>query len=905
MSISSLQPLKDKRDALLLAEVAALLHDVGKLSSQFIDQMSANPSANSSNFKHESAPEQLNGFVDNAFLAAFKNIKLRDSLKWDIIPRNKQIGQLLDLILHHDSRNHSAFLVQLLNRCDGADSGADKGTTRKEGLPKEAKQEYTNTFIASAFGNETQKLNPLELDDIRSKLTKYVGQELTNITSKSSEVLQRIKSDYEYGLGETRRPANDVTLWCHSLSVATLYKTSLATQLANRELLDIDRLRWRILRINFDVLGLYAKAIKIADLLGYQRAVEQVCERVKHLVEEEYPLGNEVYRDTTGIYFTFPDIDLPADLAQEIRRIVEGEEEGVDPEIAPRIALTRGDGSTAVEQLKGILAKARCEALQAMAQPFDSENLSTSWQHRWDTVDEGRGEVCPVCRLSPMKEGEEACERCLKRRGSRIDEWQKNPHRTIWMDEIADHNDRVALIVGKFGLDDWLSGDLVQTMLVKAVKNNPAGCTPKNPSPARLRRIWETCQRFWSETVEKEILGKHEYGKDAERSDLRCNRWLVVPDSKDGWRERVPYDGSVNGKPISILWREEGKHFITIINLQLTEEVEAGQRVTVSDPMEPRKKIIFTVQKVEKPSDRMYRYMPFLPLLSSPDQFLALVPAADALELANKIREEYAKQFGKVQNRLPLLLGLVFFHRKMPLFAVMETARRMLEAPMKEESWRVECCRPDGDAYEHKHQYLRLSQGEHRVIMQFPIKMGDNTTPDIWYPYVFVEQFADGTPDNRQYRFQQNGRWLVHVSDLKEGDLVEIIPSRLAYIWLEHTAKRFEFDPERHLMLMDELPRMMEMWGRLKESGITITSLRSLQALLEAKGAAWGMNSEEFEHLAEAALKDAGLFQHRDRDGNIQDVIVPDDVVSKRFARCLELYLHILKQKLKGGRNET
>ena len=86
----------------------------------------------------------------------------------------------------------------------------------------------------------------------------------------------------------------------------------------------------------------------------------------------------------------------------------------------------------------------------------------------------------------------------------------------------------------------------------------------------------------------------------------------------------------------------------------------------------------------------MGSYTPCLRLLASPDQFLALVPAAAALEIARRIHKEYQKQFGKVQNRLPLFLGLVFFQRKVSLTAVMDTARRMLAAPLKDELWKVE-----------------------------------------------------------------------------------------------------------------------------------------------------------------------------------------------------------------------
>jgi hypothetical protein len=268
---------------------------------------------------------------------------------------------------------------------------------------------------------------------------------------------------------------------------------------------------------------------------------------------------------------------------------------------------------------------------------------------------------------------------------SRIKTWESDPGQTIWIDEIADHNDRVALIVGRFGLDDWLSGDLVQTMLVKAEQNNPKDCVPKNPSPARLRRVWETCQRFWTETVEREILARH-HSHGAQNPGLRCARLLLTPDKTNGWREDVPYDGVVNDGEISLLWRKDVQQFITISNLELAGDIQPGQTIVVSEPDRPQQ-ISFVVQSKAQATGK---YTPYLRLLASPDQFLALVPAAAALEIARRIHKEYQKQFGKVQNRLPLFLGLVFFQRKVSLTAVMDTARRMLAAPLKDELWKVE-----------------------------------------------------------------------------------------------------------------------------------------------------------------------------------------------------------------------
>jgi hypothetical protein len=141
-------------------------------------------------------------------------------------------------------------------------------------------------------------------------------------------------------------------------------------------------------------------------------------------------------------------------------------------------------------------------------------------------------------------------------------------------------------------------------------------------------------------------------------------------------------------------------------------------------------------------------------------------------------------------------------------------------------------------------------------------------------------------------------RWLVHVRDLRQGDGVQVTPSRFAYLFLESTARRFRFDPEKDGMLLDELPRLRKMWQDLKGSGITNTALNGLWALLERKRAAWGAESKELEKLAEAALKDAGLFQRKDSQGNPLHLVRPDDVRNGRFVRCLELHMYILKQKI-------
>jgi len=319
--------------------------------------------------------------------------------------------------------------------------------------------------------------SPFGLEDTQIKgLTSYLDKLPFSSLLERSLFMRQIKEAFSHALGDTRRPVNEVTLMDWSEAVASLYKSSLAGALLGVKP-DPDNLCWRLLRINFDVLGLYTKAIKIADLLGYQNVINEACAEVKRLVEEEYPLGNEIYRDTTGIYFTFPDIDLPTDLEREIRCRMEKR----DHEIAPRIYVYAPNGKNPTEQLKVMLAEGRKKALDDLAYLFDTNNHSPHWESLWKNLnlDDKQYELCPVCRLRPMREGKEACENCLKRRESRMDTWLTSPQNTIWMDEIADENGRVALLVGRFGMDDWLSGDLVQTMLVKAEKIILPNARPK------------------------------------------------------------------------------------------------------------------------------------------------------------------------------------------------------------------------------------------------------------------------------------------------------------------------------------------------------------------------------------------------------------------------------------------
>ena len=883
---SKLEVLQEKRESLLLAEVAALLHDWQKC----IDMAVASHWQKNRILRHKADEWQKrsSSVKPSNFSKLLEKFLILDDTEIDLKTLCEEGKK------PSSAGSHSNPLVRLLGACHSL------GHVEKELKENEANEQACDR-VSSAFGFEFY-----EPEELFKPLLAQVGQKHLQSGQIRNRVafIEDLRKVLLNAWGDTRRPINEVTLWDWSYAVACLYKSELARRDVTGVWRDSDLVRWRLLRVNFDVLGLYAKAIKIGDLLAYQGAVQRACETVKQLVEEEYPLGNEVYRDTTGIYFTFPDLGLWDELISLLRKKIEE----VEPELAPRIAVERGKGNTASEQLKTLLSEGRKQAIKKLTYPFDGENLSDYWGEKWHEAP-ANSEVCPVCRLRPMDEGAEACMHCSGRRRSRIEWWRKHPSETIWLDEIADHNGRIALIVGKFGLDGWLSGDLVQTMLVKAVENKPSGCEPKNPSPARLRRVWETCERFWTETVVGEILEKHEYGKNTKNPVLRRTRILISPDNKN-WRENIPYDGNINGQPISLLWDDKQKQFLSIINLQLAAGNETdlvalmqkwqGNEIEVGDPDNRQRRLRFKVQGVVQATEKFASYQPNLPVLTSPDRFLAFIPTSDALEITGKIRQEYIRQFGKVQNRLPLFLGLVFFQRKTPLVAAVDTARRMLEqVSLSEESWIVDSNKPTPDCLKRQ---VSLSRNGERISFEIPVKMGDDQTEDIWYPYFFI----DGGPENigRKLCFQHNGRWLVHVNELNEGDYVGVTPSRFAYFFLESAVQRFRFVPEEHALYLDDLTRLMKMWESLCHSpGMSQTRLKAMQALFLNKRQLWRLDEAKAPDYAEQEKTFLDLVKTTLIRDKVQEVS-ENDVMNGLFGHCLELYLRILKYKVKEEEHE-
>src|SRR5690606_32375971 len=75
-----------------------------------------------------------------------------------------------------------------------------------------------------------------------------------------------------------------------------------------------------------------------------------------------------------------------------------------------------------------------------------------------------------------------------------------------------------------------------------------------------------------------------------------------------------------------------------------------------------------------------------------------------------------------------------------------------------------------------------------------------------------------------------------HVTDLRPGDSIEVAPSRLAFVFIDSTAVRFE--PVRARYLAD-WKRLREAWDLLAREAPSTSAVRAAWTVLETTKEAW------------------------------------------------------------------
>jgi hypothetical protein len=232
-----------------------------------------------------------------------------------------------------------------------------------------------------------------------------------------------------------------------------------------------------VLTVAFGSEHYEARAVRIGDWTGAWQQIASFFEDVCRLVEVDLAVGSLLYRDHEALAFSFP--GQPFDGAAD-GSLDDAGAEALRGAIESLIDLLARDRRFETPPLCRVSVSTRSlipmsaelqAARRAVAVP-----IHRSWTIQ--AVDETRGHVCPVCRLrfngEPERKRanvskERACKVCRDRRKGRLDAWLACGTDTIWISEVADENDRVALLTLSFDLDPWLDGSRIDSLRAQSI----------------------------------------------------------------------------------------------------------------------------------------------------------------------------------------------------------------------------------------------------------------------------------------------------------------------------------------------------------------------------------------------------------------------------------------------------
>jgi len=460
------------RDVILKGEIGALLHDIGKFHPDFVKSKSVEKTAKD---KHA----QIDEFLRPELIKFIRNSK------FDITVGNEKSTIYNFITQHHPdkkTKNKIGNIVKLLIACDKKDSADDKGIVRK-------KQHLDKTYIASPFGYKKEKIDLVclqkrfeDLEDTLIGLFKGYISGTMSLSCFRESLMKTLEVYFSHALGETRIPSNDVTLWGHSYSTASLFKSLLAAIVCGANI-DFEKPQWRIFGICWDGIEFINRGKKVAEIRAREEVIDNIKKKLKKEFEDKIPIGNAIYEDTNGIYLTFPELgnkskELAKECAEKALEIIYKES---DNELWPFFTLTKASATLTLisEELEFASEKRKIPKISPTlfvkidnkeeGEKIESNfDLKTEFDRLVDKIREKRKDteidICPICRIRPKDEKTERCEICENRRRGRLEQWLSNRQDTVWIDEVADKNNRVALISLNFYLDSWLDGTMIGTI---------------------------------------------------------------------------------------------------------------------------------------------------------------------------------------------------------------------------------------------------------------------------------------------------------------------------------------------------------------------------------------------------------------------------------------------------------
>jgi hypothetical protein len=474
------------------------------------------------------------------------------------------------------------------------------------------------------------------------------------------------------------------------------------------------------------------------------------------------------------------------------------------------------------------------------------------------------------------------------------------------------------------------------------------------PSFARIRRTWETMRTFW-EGVESDFEAAKVIVEVDERIQIQ-GKFTRNGSASELSKVSHTYELKIDGINVSVVCISSSGEFFTFItadNLQrvapllsapkeayinykaaadyVVEKIEMSRKSNIAFEIQESagynhsNQILGTLQ-VSDAHLKQFKYTPAITILAEPRTFMAIVPADKAINVANAIKAKYEVEMGKVRNRLPLTLGIVFAGSRTPLPAILDAGRRMLGQPTKADLWevvgkvnkKVDEGKPNSVIKEVE-LTLKSDKNGYKFSINVPTVMGDEKVEDAWYPYWCVEEDSSGNrPSGRQRQFESwNGKEWVHVLNLevseekddtdKKGDTVHFAPSRFDFEFLDTAARRFEISYEDNKRrgsvhparpyYLEQLNDFTRLWGMLSNNLFT-SQIHNLIEAIETKRLEWQAKSDNptFENMIRMILKNADWKIPADYDHLVDIDYLVGAACSGQLADVFKLYVRILKK---------
>lgn len=501
--------LRQHRPLLLALEAIGWLHITGKAKINFLREHGGQKN----NYDYKKWHEQENPpFPWDNLLQWVKNNYQKSSannIEWP--------ATLTGFISEHADGKSKPNLVGLLQAGHAMASGIEK-----QSFPQRAVeylgQDVTHMWLSTAFGHPVRNL----LDDPPELLTDVGWKGLLEQIKQLLTVLKQLgdnsspndidgwwrwrdgtvglegwlRKAFTGTLAETRLPNNDVTLFDQSYVAAALFKSASAGAILEGSSFPWSsnglkqQTRWRLLTIGIGADHYEARAVKIGDWTGARLALDEFFTRVCKLVEVDLAVGSLLYRDGEACVFSFPgerfghdkqgyqgdDLQV-ADWQSWMAEQMDGYARDANLEMPPYCHISEPSRS-----LVGMTAEIR-KARETMAVP-----LHRNWQIPGQ--DSPDGHVCPVCLVRRSRSGtdkQRPCDSCKARRTHRLDKWLEEEFGSdsIWISEVADANDRVALVTMSLDIEPWLDGIRLDALRTQAIpewrKFNPILKNQPNP----------------------------------------------------------------------------------------------------------------------------------------------------------------------------------------------------------------------------------------------------------------------------------------------------------------------------------------------------------------------------------------------------------------------------------------